>query len=76
MGTVRSVTTFLTLFMLGCGGSEDPMAEVDKRYSDIMVTLAQADRDSTRNIRNREARKRKVAAENARTNFFKSSSRF
>jgi hypothetical protein len=73
MGTVRSVTTFLTLFMLGCGGSEDPMAEVDKRYSDIMVTLAQADRDSTRNIRNREARKRKVAAENARTNFFKSS---
>jgi hypothetical protein len=37
-----------------------------------MVNLAAADRDSTRNIRNREARKRKVNAENARTAFFKS----
>jgi len=48
------------------------MVDADKRYTKVMINLAQADRDSTRNVRNREARKRKVAAENARTAFFKS----
>ena len=72
MGWLRSTVTFLTVFTLGCGGTDDPMVDADKRYTKVMVTLAQADRDATRNVRNREARKRKVAAENARTAFFKS----
>ncbi|MAY79607.1 MAG: hypothetical protein CL930_02380 [Deltaproteobacteria bacterium] len=63
-----------SLICFGCGGSDDPLESVDKRYTKIMVDLAAADRDSTRNIRNREARKRKIAAENARTAFFKARS--
>ena len=47
-----------SLICFGCGGSDDPLESVDKRYTKIMVDLAAADRDSTRNIRNREARKR------------------
>ena len=43
---------------------------MDERYTRIMTDLANADRDAARNIRNREARKRKVAAENARSAFF------
>ena len=61
----------IALLTLGCSGNADPLAEADERYTAIMVNLAKADRDSTRNIRNREARKRKVDAENARTAFFK-----
>jgi hypothetical protein len=68
----RPTLGFLVVLILGCGGNEDPMSAADKRYTRIMVNLAAADRDSTRNIRNREAQKRKVAAENARTEFFTS----
>jgi len=67
----------LALFIaltLGCGGDVDPMADIDKRYTRVMVDLAAADRDAARNVRNRQARKRKVAAETARTTFFKSQS--
>lgn len=64
--------TLLALLFVGCGESADPLAEADERYTQIMVDLAAADRDSTRNIRNREARKRKVAAESARAKFFDS----
>ena len=60
----------LAALISGCGGSEDPMTKVDERYTRIMTDLAKADRDAARNIRNREARKRKVAAENARSAFF------
>ena len=64
--------TLIALLFVGCGESADPLAEADERYTQIMVDLAAADRDSTRNIRNREARKRKVAAESARASFFDS----
>jgi hypothetical protein len=68
----RPSFALLALLTASCGGNTDPLAEADARYTQIMVNLAAADRDSTRNIRNREARKRKVHAENARTAFFKS----
>jgi hypothetical protein len=61
----------LGLALAGCG-SDDPLAKQDARYSIIMVDLATADRDTTRNIRNREARRRKEAAETARVKFFQS----
>jgi len=64
----------LAALICGCGESEDPMAQVDERYTRVMTNLAKADRDAARNIRNREARKRKVAAENARSAFFSSGS--
>ena len=62
----------LAALISGCGGSEDTMAQVDERYTRIMTDLAKADRDAARNIRNREARKRKVKAENARSAFLSS----
>ena len=58
---------FLLLFV-GCGESADPLAEADERYTQIMVDLAAADRDNTRDIRNREAQA-KVAAERPRRCF-------
>ena len=66
--------TLVLMFVLisGCGSDGDPMSKVDQRYTRIMTDLAKADRDAARNIRNREARKRKVVAENARTAFFRS----
>ena len=70
MKFVRPTLVLLAALTVGCSGDEDPMAAADKRYTRVMVDLAAADRDSTRNIRNREARKRKVAAENARSQFF------
>jgi hypothetical protein len=66
----RSTLYIFALLAIGCGEAADPLEKVDQQYTQIMVDLAAADRDSTRNIRNREARKRKVAAENARANFF------
>jgi len=74
MRATQHVIALITLFAIGCGEPVDPLAEADERYTKIMVALAAADRDSTRNIRNREARKRKVAAEMARANFFESKS--
>ena len=74
MNSTLPILALSTLLSVGCGGSDDPLADVDKRYTKIMVDLAAADRDSARNIRNREARKRKIAAENARTAFFKARS--
>lgn len=74
MSVSRSVLSLILLCVAGCGEPADPLAEVDKRYTKIMVNLAAADRDSTRNIRNREARKRKVAAENSRSSFFEAKS--
>ena len=74
MSVSRSVLSLILLCAAGCGEPADPLAEVDERYTKIMVNLAAADRDSTRNIRNREARKRKVAAENNRSSFFETKS--
>ena len=70
----RSSLALFALLGIACTGGSDPLSEADARYTEIMVSLAKADRDSTRNIRNRDARKRKVDAENARSAFFKSKS--
>lgn len=70
MLTTRSLLYVLASVVIGCGDAANPLEGVDAKYTQIMVDLAAADRDITRNIRNREARKRKVAAENARANFF------
>jgi len=69
--TGKAISLGLFLGLTGCSG-DDPLKKSDKRYSLIMVDLATADRDTTRNIRNREARKRKEAAEKARVKFFQS----
>jgi hypothetical protein len=61
----------LVLWLTGCG-DDGVLAEQDAKYLQIMVDLAMADRDTTRNVRNREARKRKEAAEKARVKFFQS----
>lgn len=74
MNSILRIFALSSLLSIGCGESDDPLAGVDARYTKIMVELAAADRDSARNIRNREARKRKIAAENARTAFFKARS--
>ena len=72
MAWSRPSLVLLAALVTGCGATEDPMSKVDERYTRIMTNLAKADRDAARNIRNREARKRKVAAENARSSFFSS----
>ena len=74
MRTTRYSTVLFTLLSIACSGDSDPLSDADARYTEIMVNLAKADRDSTRNIRNRDARKRKVDAENSRSAFFKSAS--
>ena len=66
-----ALTCSLALAMIGCA-EDEPLIDQDKRYSQIMMDLAVADRDTTRNLRNREARKRKEAAEQARVKFFQS----
>lgn len=65
--------TILPLLILaaGCAGPADPLAELDQRYTRVVVDLGVAERDTARNIRNKEARRRKVAAERARVAFFR-----
>jgi hypothetical protein len=48
----------------------DPLESLDKRYSEIMVDLGVAERDTARNIHNKEARRRRVKAESERVAFF------
>ncbi len=67
------VAFLLAVLTASCGGSADPLSAADARYTRLMTDLAQADRDAARNIRSTEARKRKVAAESARSAFFGSS---
>lgn len=62
----------LACFLSACG-SDILLEKQDKQYSQIMLDLATSDRDTTRNVRNREARKRKEAAEQARVKFFRDS---
>lgn len=60
----------LAATLVACGPGGDPMARVDDRYTEIAVSLGIADRDTARNIRNREARDRKTEVEKARMEFF------
>ncbi len=66
------VSTLIPLLLVasGCTGSGDPLAKVDKAYTDVAVSLGIADRDTARNIRNSEARQRLAKAEAARVAFF------
>lgn len=63
----------LSLFALtACdkADSGDPLAKVDDRYADIVRDLAVADRDTTRNRNNKEARRLKIRYEQERVAFF------
>ena len=64
------IPSLVLLTLAGCGQPDDPMAALDQRYTDIMVDLGVADRDTARNVRNKEARRRKARAEKARVAFF------
>ncbi|RME20516.1 MAG: hypothetical protein D6798_20320 [Deltaproteobacteria bacterium] len=55
----------------GCTVNADPLARLDKRYTELAVRIAIADRDTARNIRNGEARRRLAEAEAARVAFFR-----
>lgn len=46
------------------------MARVDDRYTEIAVSMGIAERDTARNLRNREARERKDEVDQARLEFF------
>lgn len=56
---------------VGCADSDGGLSSLDERYTDLMVDQGVADRDTARNVRNKEARQRKAAAEKARVAFFR-----
>ncbi|MDP6933039.1 MAG: hypothetical protein QGG40_08990, partial [Myxococcota bacterium] len=58
------------LLVMACGADPDPLAELDARYTAIMVDVGVSSRDTAKNVRNKEARRRKVEAEQARVSFF------
>ncbi|MCB9741807.1 MAG: hypothetical protein H6740_04280 [Alphaproteobacteria bacterium] len=60
------------LLLLACQGNQTagPLADIDARYADIVRDLAVAERDTARNVRNKEARRRMVAAEQTQVAFF------
>ncbi len=60
----------LVFVLTGCMGSADPLGPLDERYTKVMVSLGAAERDSARNVRNKEARRRRSKAERARVDFF------
>ncbi|HJN73770.1 MAG TPA: hypothetical protein QGF58_07555 [Myxococcota bacterium] len=59
-----------TLLLLSCGGPADPLGALDAEYVEIRAGLAIADRDTSRNVQNKEARARKIEHEQARVAFF------
>lgn len=59
------------LLLISCDSSTDPLAGFDKEYTEIMVNLGAAERDNARNVRNKEARQRRAAAEKSRVTFFR-----
>ncbi len=63
--------SLLVLLLCSCTKPAEPLVGLNARYTTLMRDLAVADRDTARNVRNKEARSRKVAAEKARIAFFK-----
>lgn len=59
--------------LVGCStqAEQDPLSAFDRDYTAIRVRLGSAERDVARNVRNKEARKRLVDAEQARVAFFR-----
>ena len=60
-----------TLFLaqLGCS-TPDTHSQIDERYSEIRYALGMAERDTTRNIKDGEARNRKLRWSNEEVTFF------
>ncbi len=56
------------LFLAACAG--DPWDSLDARYTEVEVQAGMANRDTSRQIHNKEARKRKIKAESARVALF------
>ncbi|GDX81038.1 hypothetical protein LBMAG42_28490 [Deltaproteobacteria bacterium] len=66
-----AVFLLLLSVLLGCdapGG--DALADVDARYAKILSSLGAAERDTTRNVHNKDARRRKAEAEGDKVAFF------
>ncbi len=61
----------LWIGLLGCGPTGSPVDKLDARYTQVMFDVGAADRDTTRNVHNKEARRRKSKAEGARIAFFR-----
>ena len=59
------------LLLAGCISNNDPLSDLDERYTSLMVTLGAAERDTARNVKNMEARRRRTKAERARVAFFR-----
>ena len=70
MFAALSLITLVALPACDSGGSNDPLAQVDREYSEIVHDLAIADRDNTRNRNNKEARREKIKKEQERVAFF------
>ncbi len=58
------------LFVLSCSTQQDPLARIDHRYAEILADLNAARRDTTRNVHNKDALRRKVAFEQQILAFF------
>lgn len=63
--------TISLLLFAGCTASSDPLARYDDRYTEIMVRLGVAERDTARNVRRKEARERRSQAEADRIAFLR-----
>lgn len=59
----------LLLALLGCS-APDTHTQLDERYSEIRYALGMAERDTTRNIKDSEARLRKLRWSNEEVSFF------
>ena len=57
------------LFTVGCSDSTD-LSSLDAQFTDVRVSLGTANRDVARNVKNEEARRRKVAAEKEKLALF------
>lgn len=60
----------LLALLTACTPATDSVASLDVRYAEIRRDLAVADADTTRNVRNKEARARQVKAEQEQVAFF------
>ncbi len=67
----RCSSALLLLLLIPACRQGEPLDQVDARYADVLARLNAADRDVARNIHNRDARRRKKAAEKERVAFFR-----
>lgn len=62
----------LLAFLVACEAEQgDALAPIDARYSEIVLSLAAAERDATRNVHNKDALRRVTEAEARKVAFFK-----